>query len=98
MQNDSRLILTAAPFGTITAADNTATTGKFAGFLVTKTTSISEILDKNDTDITDEIIKGGAGIVQPGAYHTPRTTAHFIKSITHDGTGEITLIHANAIY
>lgn len=96
--SDSRLILTAAPFGTITANDNTATTGKFAGFLVTKTITLSAVLDKGGNDILSEILKGGAGTIEPGAYHTPRTTGNYISSITHDGTGEITLVHVNAVY
>lgn len=95
--DDSRLILTAAPFGTLTAGDATATTGKFAGFFVTKAVTGVVILDKDSNNITAEVIKTGSAL-EPGAYHTPRKTGEFFSSVTHDGTGEITLVHANAIY
>jgi hypothetical protein len=96
--SDIRLIRSAAPFGTISAADNTATTGKFIGFYTNADTVISAILDKDGTSIISEIIKGGAGTLLAGGYHTCRSSAGYISSITHDGTGEITLVYANAEY
>lgn len=95
--DDSRLILTAAPFGTITAGDATATVGKFAGFLVTTAVVGLVILDKDSNDVTLQVTKVGDEL-GVGAYHTPRKTAEYFSSVIHDGTGEITLVHANAIY
>ena len=97
MSTDTRLIKSTAAFGTITANDATATTGVFAGYFVTSPITLSEVLDVDGTDITAQILKGGAG-TQQGGYHTPRTTGQYISSVTHDGTGEIVLVYANADY
>jgi len=96
--SDIRLIRSAAPFGTITANDNSATTGVFAGYFVTVGVTVSEILDADGTDISDEIIKGFSvtGTQAAGGYHTCRPAAKYISSITHDGTGEIVCVYANA--